>query len=57
MKSTKDYDSFVQLPGNREVDPEHVRHLIRKMTSTGNLTQYFPVIVNEKMEEIGRAHV
>lgn len=53
---TKDYKQFKLLPGNRPVDPGHVQELVRALTEKGNLTNHFPLVVNEKMEVIDGQH-
>lgn len=51
--STKEYDQFSSLKGNRKVDSKHVNHLIESMK-----TEYYisPIQVNEKMEVIDGQH-
>lgn len=56
VEETTDYDQFVSLKGNRMVGAKHVKQLIRKMEEEGNLTQVFPIVVNEKMEVIDGQH-
>lgn len=56
VEETKDYDQFVNLHGNRKLDKTHVKRLIQKMTTEGNLTEIFPIVVNEKMEVIDGQH-
>ncbi len=56
VKTTKDYKIFKELPGNRKVDTQHVKELIRSLTSRGNLINNFPIVVNENMEIIDGQH-
>lgn len=56
VEQSEDYDQFTVLKGNRRVDPRQVARLVKKMTEEGNLTQIFPIIVNEKMEVIDGQH-
>lgn len=53
---TKDYKIFKTLMGNRPVDKQHVKTLIRSMAEAGNLTGDFPVVVNEDMAIIDGQH-
>lgn len=50
--TTRDYKIFKTLVGNRPTDPMHVKELIRSFTQRGNLTNNFPIVVNENMEVI-----
>ncbi len=45
VKMTKDYTRFKTLPGNREVNHQHVKQLQRLMVDNGNLTAEFPIIL------------
>lgn len=56
VEETTDYDLFVNLKGNRMVGARHVKQLINKMEEEGNLTQVFPIVVNERMEVIDGQH-
>lgn len=56
IKSTMDYSLFKTMPGNREVNRRHVRELIRLLNKAGNLTNQFPIVVNENMEVIDGQH-
>lgn len=56
IMETTDYDIFILVGGNRAVDKQHVARLKRKMIDNGNLTQSFPIVVNEKMEVIDGQH-
>lgn len=56
VEQTLDYEQFVVLKGNRRVDPKQVARLAKKMALEGNLTEIFPIIVNEKMEVIDGQH-
>lgn len=49
---TRNYSKFKVLEANRSRDPQHAKRLAKKIEREGNLTQYFPVIVNEHMEVI-----
>lgn len=55
IHKTTNYTQFNLLPGNRRLDKSHVRELSRRMQDN-NLTQYFPILVNEKMEIIDGQH-
>lgn len=56
LKETKDYDAFVILRGNRQLNKGHVKSLIQSMTDFGNMTPVFPVVVNDRMEVIDGQH-
>lgn len=56
LHQTNDYKKFKTIAGNRLEDKQHTRALIRKIEKEGNLTQYFPIIVNERMEIIDGLH-
>lgn len=56
IKSTMDYELFRVMPGNREVERTHVRELVRLLQQNGNLTNQFPIVVNEDMEVIDGQH-
>ncbi len=53
--TTKDYDKFVSITSNRDVDKNHVRNLARSIKSR-NLLHLKPLIVNERMELIDGQH-
>lgn len=50
VKSTKKYDLFKELKGNREVSPSRVKKIIESIKNVGYITS--PIIVNENMEVI-----
>lgn len=52
---TKDYSKFKNIDGNRKITPAHVEKLVAAMERR-NLLEYFPVLVNEKMEVIDGQH-
>lgn len=54
--ATKDYDQFTLLPGNRQIQDGHVKHLMASMLMNGNLTPEFPITVNENLEIIDGQH-
>lgn len=54
--STKNYDQFNTLMGNREIDQRHVTQLIRLMVTNGNLTDQFPIVVDKDMNVIDGQH-
>lgn len=54
--TTKNYDLFKQLKGNRGVDVSHAKHIMKNMLNVGNLTAEFPITVNENMEVIDGQH-
>lgn len=56
VEETTDYDIFVKLLGNRHVDPKHVARFVTKLNKEGNLTDIFPIVVNERMEVIDGQH-
>lgn len=47
VRLTNDYSKFKTMTGNRGVDKIHVNHLIKLMTSNGNLTDKFPIIITK----------
>lgn len=53
---TSDYKIFKSLPGNRIKGTGHVNQLRLHMENTGNLTNHFPIVVNEKMQVIDGQH-
>lgn len=50
IKSTRKYDMFKELKGNREVSPTRVNKIIDSINSVGYITS--PIIVNENYEVI-----
>ena len=54
--STKDYDQFKILEGNREINVSNVKSLQKLMLNNGNLTYEFPVIVDKDMYVIDGQH-
>lgn len=54
--STKDYDKFKHMAGNRRIDEKHVASLKRRMRDKGNLTKDFPIIINKNWEVIDGQH-
>lgn len=56
IKSTTDYDKFVILGANRDLNEGHVAKLVRAMTETGNLTKIDPITINERGEVIDGQH-
>lgn len=53
---TEDYGMFTQLPGNRNVDPAHVKNLVRQIEKNGNLIDKFPIVVNSDMQILDGQH-
>jgi len=53
---TTKYDQFRTIRGNRQLNQKHIRQLMLLMEAHGNLTQDFPVVVNEKLEVIDGQH-
>ena len=53
--STKDYDRFSVIGGNRDVSQGHVKKLINSIENTNYLEQH-PLLVNEKFEIIDGQH-
>lgn len=47
VMKTNDHDRFKVLAGNRQVNKQHVNHLIKLMTDNGNLTDKFPIVVSK----------
>lgn len=50
VKSTKKYEIFKELKGNRDVSPTRVKKIIDSIKNVGYITS--PIIVNENMEVI-----
>lgn len=50
IQSTKDYDVFKKLLGNRPVTPTRVNKIVKSIKKIGYMSN--PIIVNEKMEVI-----
>lgn len=55
VKTTRDYDVFKVMEGNREVDVPHVRRLMR-VIKENDLTAKFPIVVNSNMEVVDGQH-
>jgi len=55
IKSTTQYSLFGFLPGNRSINPHHVRALSTSILAN-NLLEQHPIIVNEKMEVVDGQH-
>ena len=53
VEHTTNYDSFRILAGNRAVSDYHVRQLAESYAKNPNLIELRPVLVNERMENIG----
>lgn len=56
IKSTSDYTIFKTMHGNRNVNDNHVKELQRLLVDNGNLTNQFPIVVNDEMEVIDGQH-
>lgn len=56
LYQTHDYNKFRKLDANRKIDPNHVKRLMEQIERYGNLTQDFPVVVNEDMQIIDGQH-
>lgn len=56
INETKDYSKFTLLEGNRTIDENHIKRLQKLMLTSGNLTQQFPVVINENWEVIDGQH-
>jgi len=56
VKDTKEYSKFKILEGNRVTDDNHIKRLQRLMLTSGNLTQQFPVVINQNWEVIDGQH-
>lgn len=55
VKTTKDYEKFKSIIGNRNIVLPHIKKLVATIKSD-NLTEYVPILVNEKMEVIDGQH-
>lgn len=55
VRSTKDYDKFKTIEGNRDVIKAHVKKVTAAL-SKENLNNYMPILVNSKMEVIDGQH-
>ncbi len=55
VNTTKDYNKFKYIKGNREILPYHVNALMNSI-SENNMLPYNPIIVNSKMEVIDGQH-
>lgn len=55
MNRTKDYNIFKDFSSNREVDPKHVKKLVRAISSR-NLLPVNPIIVSNDMKVIDGQH-
>lgn len=53
---SEDYDKFKWLGGNRNVDKKHVQKLVHSIETRGNLTDQFPIVVNERYEILDGQH-
>lgn len=56
LLTTKDYEKFKTMGGNRTVNKTHVKELQRLMIDNGNLTAQFPIIVSADYEIIDGQH-
>lgn len=56
IKSSTNYKDFKFMGGNRPINKNHVKQLARHMTETGNLTDMFPVTVNDEMFVLDGQH-
>lgn len=54
--STKDYNKFKLIQGNRPKSKGHIRHLIQSFDSNPDLARTRPILVNEKFEIIDGQH-
>lgn len=55
LYATTNYEKFKKIKGNRLVNRAHVRELISKIENN-DLSQYFPILVNEDMGVIDGQH-
>jgi len=55
MEQTTDYKIFKNLASNRRLNATHVRKLIESITEN-NLSRYYPILVNDRMEIIDGQH-
>ncbi len=53
VRETNDYDSFIDIIGNRQTNPKHVDDIKRSMTEKQLIV---PVLVNDRMEVIDGQH-
>lgn len=56
IQQSKKYTQFKLVGGNRRVDEAQVGRLKRLIEENGNLTQEFPIVVNERLEVIDGQH-
>jgi hypothetical protein len=56
VQTTRDYDSFKHLLGNRDVDDTHVMRLVKATKGNRNLLSLLPILTNEKREVIDGQH-
>lgn len=56
IKNTTDYDKFVLLNANRDLNEGHVSKLVKAMEESGNLTKIQPITINERVEVIDGQH-
>lgn len=54
--TTKDYNIFKEIKGNRDINKSRVTHLKKLMEKNGNRTDILPVIVNSKMQVLDGQH-
>ena len=56
IKSTKDYSLFKDIKGNRGKNESHIKKLKIAIDANPKITEYNPILVNEKMEIIDGQH-
>lgn len=56
IESTKDYEVFKDVIGNRATKSNHINKLKFAMKQDPQITEYNPILVNEKMEVIDGQH-
>lgn len=56
LYKTTNYKQFKRLKGNRPIEQSHVQFFVRKMEKEGNLTQIFPMQINENHEILDGQH-
>ncbi len=56
VKSTRDYNLFTYLTGNRKPNKAHVRKLQEAISDNAKLSPYRPILVNEDMAIIDGQH-
>ena len=57
IKSTRNYDMFLRMKGNRDIDRRHLSRLIKSVDETGvENVEFPPITVNERFEVVDGQH-